>query len=237
MPGQRTSPMFSLSEIFCSLQGEGLLVGTPSVFVRFAGCPLRCRWCDTPHELKEQGGCTYSLDQALDQINQWSTRHVVVTGGEPLVNESFSERAHVGLLLERLKKAGQHVTIETAGIAFVSDLDCDLMSISPKLGNSLGHDNSHTPTPANVAVIRRLMDAYPYQIKFVVEGERDIPEIACLLRDAGSVDRDRVLLMPQAKTRQELLEKSSEIAKLCMKYGFVFGQRLHVFLWDNQRGR
>jgi 7-carboxy-7-deazaguanine synthase len=230
-------PTFNLSEIFCSVQGEGLLVGMPSVFIRLAGCPLRCRWCDTPYALTEQGSDRFSLDQVLEQVSRWSVRHVVITGGEPLVDESFCERQHVGLLLERLKEAVKHVTIETSGVAFFPKLNCDLMSISPKLGNSLRHDTPSRPRLAEAVVIRQFIQTYPYQIKFVVDDVSDLPEIECLLQGIGTVDRDRVLLMPQARTRQELLEKSREITKLCVKYGFVFGQRLQVLLWDTQRGR
>lgn len=230
-----------ISELFYSLQGEGFLAGVPSVFVRLAGCPLRCRWCDTAYAWQESSGVEQTTDDIVEAVGRWDTRHVVVTGGEPLLHEDGSLRAGLDEMLRAMKAAGKHITIETAGIAYVSSLPCDLMSISPKLGNAFGTAAMDTNEAKELVysrrAVRELIEHYDYQLKFVVEGKGDLPEIEDLLMDVGDVPREKVLLMPQAKTRQELLEKSTEIAKLCEQNGFVLGQRLQVFLWEGRRGR
>ncbi|MHC4572502.1 MAG: 7-carboxy-7-deazaguanine synthase QueE, partial [Planctomycetota bacterium] len=123
-----------INEIFYSLQGEGFLAGAPSVFVRLAGCPLRCKWCDTKYGWDEMAGLHYSVDKIVQTVQQTQSKFVVITGGEPMINPDLPE------LVEKLKKSGKHVTIETAGIAFIPDMPCDLMSISPKLSNSTPAD-------------------------------------------------------------------------------------------------
>jgi len=139
-------------------------------------------------------------------------------------------------LVNRLKALGKHITIETAGAFFVPDLACDLLSISPKLGNA-SSPSLHQPIRCDLDALRRLMAAYPYQLKFVVESARDVGEVRELLGQLPSVDPARVLLMPQARTREELLARAPIVAELCKETGFRFCDRLHVLLWGNERGR
>jgi len=223
-----------ISEIFHSLQGEGFLAGVPSVFVRLAGCPLRCGWCDTRYAWDESSGVHYTMDKIVARVERLKSRFVVITGGEPMVNEELGE------LVERLKAAGKHITIETAGIAFIPDIDCDLMSISPKLSNSVPADAglavSHEHSRLDIAVLGELIDNYKYQLKFVVDSEDDLPEIEQTIEQIGDVDLERVMLMPQARTRDELLAKSAMVAEMCKHTGFNFCQRLQVLLWNNEKG-
>jgi 7-carboxy-7-deazaguanine synthase len=223
-----------INEIFYSLQGEGFLAGAPSVFIRLAGCPLRCRWCDTKYAWDQTAGAHYSIAKIEHTIQQWPSELVVITGGEPMVNLDFPELAHA------LKASGKHVTIETAGIAFIPNLPCDLMSISPKLSNSTPTDPElaaiHEDSRLDIAVLRELIDNYEYQLKFVVDSEADLPEIQQTLKEIGNTDLANVILMPQAATRDELLAKSPMVAELCKKTGFAFCQRLQVLLWNGKRG-
>ena len=223
-----------LNEIFYSLQGEGSLAGVPSVFVRLAGCPLRCRWCDTKYAWAKEAGRPYSIAKIVEQVRQWPCRFVVITGGEPMINSDLPQ------LVQELKDAGKHITIETAGIAYIPELPCDLMSISPKLGNSVPDDvksaTAHEHSRLDLAVLRELIENYNYQLKFVVDSQADLPEIEQTLSKLGSIDSQKVMLMPQAATRDELLAKSPMVAEMCKQTGFTFCQRLHVLLWDNQRG-
>jgi 7-carboxy-7-deazaguanine synthase len=223
-----------ISEIFYSLQGEGFLAGTPSIFVRLAGCPLRCRWCDTKYALETEAGVHYSIETIIKNIQQWSScKYVVITGGEPMLDEQLPQ------LAKELKKLGKHITIETAGIIFIPDLPCDLMSISPKLTNSIPdtpqlaarHENLRLDT----AVLGELIDNYKYQLKFVVDSKNDLQEIAELLDEIGRPAPENIILMPQAKTTEQLLAKSPVVADMCKKTGYTFGQRLQVLLWDNKR--
>jgi 7-carboxy-7-deazaguanine synthase len=145
------------------------------------------------------------------------------------------------VLLRELKKIKKHITIETAGLWYEPDLPCDLMSISPKLSNSEPNEPNaamiHNKCKPDLAVLRELIGNYSYQLKFVVDSEADIAEILRTLEALGDVDDERIMLMPQAQTRDELTAKSPMVAELCKQYGFAFGQRLQIMLWDNQRGK
>jgi 7-carboxy-7-deazaguanine synthase len=223
-----------VNEIFYSLQGEGLLAGVPSVFVRLAGCPLRCRWCDTKYAWDPTAGRDYSIEKIIQTIQQWPSKFVVITGGEPMINADLPQ------LVQQLKTAEKHITIETAGIAFIQDLPCDLMSISPKLSNSTPTEPElaavHENSRLNIAVLKQLMDSYNYQLKFVVDSQNDLEEINQILEKIGNVEPGKVMLMPQAAARDELLAKSPMVAEMCKRTSFTFCQRLQILLWDNQKG-
>jgi 7-carboxy-7-deazaguanine synthase len=223
-----------INELFYSLQGEGFLAGVPSVFIRIAGCPLRCRWCDTKYALSKEAGRRYSIDEIVQAVQQWPCSYVVMTGGEPMVESDLPQ------LAGGLKAAGKHITIETAGIAYIPEMPCDLMSISPKLSNSVPDEAKsakvHNDSRLDIAVLEELIDNYNYQLKFVVDSEADLPEIEEILKKLPNADKQRVMLMPQAATRQELLTKSPIVAELCKRTGYAFSQRLQVMLWDNRKG-
>jgi len=101
-----------VAEIFHSIQGEGKLVGVPSVFVRASGCNLRCKWCDTPYASWEPEGDEQTVDEIVDAIRLYNCRHVVLTGGEPMIMSEITELSY------RLHASDFHVTIETAGTVF-----------------------------------------------------------------------------------------------------------------------
>ena len=154
-------PSLRIAEIFYSVQGEGVLVGTPSMFVRISGCNLRCSWCDTPYTSWKPEGEVLPFGKILSDVRRnWGT-HVVVTGGEPMLFEDTV------LLTKRLKEIGLHITIETAGTVY-QPVSCDLMSISPKLANSTPHRREggkfaeqHDRLRYQPEVLRRLIAEYP----------------------------------------------------------------------------
>ncbi len=223
-----------VNEIFYSLQGEGFLAGVPSVFVRLAGCPLRCRWCDTKYAWEQTSGQDYSIAKIVQAVQQWPCKFLVVTGGEPMINSDLPQ------LVQELKAADKHITIETAGIAFIPDLACDLMSISPKLSNSAPTDPElaaiHQDSRPDLAVLQELIEHYEYQLKFVIDSQADLLEIQQTIEKIRNVNPEKVMLMPQAATRDGLLAKSPMVADMCKRTGFAFCQRLQVLLWNNQRG-
>ena len=224
-----------INEIFYSIQGEGFLAGVPGVFIRIAGCPLRCCWCDTKYAWSKEAGQQYSIDEIVKSVQLKRCKYVVITGGEPMVDSELPQ------LVRELKAADRHITIETAGIAYVPDIPCDLMSISPKLNNSIPDDAKsaaiHKDSKLDLAVLEELIDNYNYQLKFVVDSVNDLAEIQELLDKIGNIDTSKVMLMPQAATRDELLAKSPIVADMCKLVGFSFSQRLQVLLWDNQRSK
>src|ERR1051325_255208 len=103
-----------VSEIFYSIQGEGMLTGVPSVFVRTSGCNLRCVWCDTPYTSWDATGDELAVDAIVERVLGFgsATRHVVVTGGEPMIAKGIGE------LTRKLAEHGYHITIETAGTVY-----------------------------------------------------------------------------------------------------------------------
>jgi 7-carboxy-7-deazaguanine synthase len=107
-----------ICEIFRSLQGEGTLIGTPTVFVRTSGCNLECAWCDTPYSKKD--GDELTVTEILDKVKAFEIHYVCVTGGEPLF-QTESVR-----LIDELLKAGYHVSIETNGSISLEDLPCSM---------------------------------------------------------------------------------------------------------------
>lgn len=224
-----------IAETFASLQGEGALVGVPSFFIRTTGCNLRCEWCDTPYTSWEPEGQWRTIDELLAEVPA-SARHVVVTGGEPMLWRSLPA------LTAGLRARGCHVTIETAGTIF-QDLACDLMSVSPKLANS-------EPGPARPAAVRaehrrrridrdvlaRLLDRYDCQLKFVIAEPADLAEVDELLAALPPVAPSAVVLMPLGTTRAELAARGPWLAELCQARGFRFTPRLQVELWGDRRG-
>jgi 7-carboxy-7-deazaguanine synthase len=172
-----------VSEIFYSLQGEGMLVGTPSVFVRLAGCPLRCSWCDTKYAWDFEAGEDLEPAQIVEQISRWSCKFIVLTGGEPMMGPDLAARPGLGDLTRSLKVLGKHITVETAGVLFIPDLACDLISISPKLAAS-------GSVTSDLNAIRRLIRAYPYQLKFVIESPEDIGAAGDRAGHADAASRD-----------------------------------------------
>jgi 7-carboxy-7-deazaguanine synthase len=222
-----------ISEIFYTVQGEGVLTGVPSVFVRTTGCNLRCSWCDTPYTSWNPVGEELSLDEIVDRVTAFApARHVVITGGEPMIAQGVVE------LSERLRASlGLHITFETAGTVF-QPVACDLMSISPKLANStpngVFHDR-HEQLRLQPEVLRQLTSAYDYQLKFVVARETDLAELQAIADMVGA-PADKIILMPEGISGEVLSERGIWVAELCKAHGYRFGSRLHVYLYGNRRG-
>jgi 7-carboxy-7-deazaguanine synthase len=224
-----------ISEIFYSLQGEGVLVGTPSVFVRSSGCNLRCIWCDTPYTSWAPEGEEVGVDEILSRVLACHAKHVVVTGGEPMMAPDIVP------VTEALRGAGLHITIETAGTVW-AQVACDLMSLSPKLANStpLTRDGgrwaaAHERMRYQPEVLRRLMEACEYQMKFVVERAEDLAEIKVVAAETGAAG-ERVVLMSEGTDAETLRERGRWIAEICKREGYRYTPRLHVELWGARRG-
>jgi len=224
-----------IAELFHSIQGEGLLAGAPSVFVRTSGCNLRCVWCDTPYTSWAPEGRGMTVEEIVAAVEAYSSRHVVLTGGEPMI------APEIAALTRRLREAGRHITVETAGTVF-APVECDLMSLSPKLSNSTPTDleggrwaERHEKLRIQTGVLRRLMEDYEHQLKFVVADPGDLDEVRALVRELDA-DSGRVLLMPEGRTPEILRERGAWLAETCVQEGFRYCPRLHVELWGGRRG-
>lgn len=227
-----------ISEVFASVQGEGIWVGTPSTFVRVSGCNLRCVWCDTPYASWNPEGPNVAVSDLLSQVAEMGIKHVVVTGGEPMLFDAIEP------FLAGLRAAGHTITIETAGTVF-RDVECDLMSISPKLANSIPGDEAgpgwterHEATRLNREPLRALMQRYDYQLKFVVNPEAgdDISEIEALLHTLPTIAPDRVLLMAEGVDAETQLRRQRLLVPLCMERGWRLTPRMHIDLFGNTKG-
>jgi len=225
-----------IAEIFCSIQGEGRLIGVPSVFVRTSGCNLRCWWCDTPYTSWSPTGEQLAIPEIAARVAAYpAARHVVLTGGEPMIAPG------VAALTRRLREGGRHLTIETAGTVY-APVAVDLFSISPKLANSTpGLDagrwrERHETARLNLPVLRTMMQAADYQLKFVVGEPADLPEIDALVEALAPDQPSKVLLMAQSRTVAELDRIAPWLAEACKERGYVYCDRLHLRLYGNRPG-
>lgn len=223
-----------ISEIFASIQGEGIWAGVPSTFIRVSGCNLRCVWCDTPYASWDPEGPVLSVDAILGQVA--ATQHVVLTGGEPMLFDAIET------LAAALKNRGHVITVETAGTIF-REMPCDLMSISPKLSHSAPSESSgwrqrHEVTRLNFGALSALIERYPFQLKFVLSDEksRDLQEIDDLLTKLPPVAPDRVLLMAEGRDSEVLHARERNLVPICMERGWRLTPRLQIDLFGDTRG-
>ena len=229
-----------IAEIFHSIQGEGALTGVPSAFVRTSGCNLRCTWCDTPYASWRPEGPEMPIEAVVEVVRNTGARHVVLTGGEPMIAPGIHD------LAAALRREGRHITIETAVTVPPEGIACDLASLSPKLRNSApdiaaepGWHDRHERTRRQPEVIRHWLDRGEgdYQLKFVVTKPEDVSEIECLLADVGrSIAPDHVFLMPEGTSLETLRQRATWLVDVCRQRGYRYAHRLHVELFGNKRG-
>ncbi len=249
-----------------TLQGEGKLVGTPSMFVRLQGCNLRCIWlstngkpcqCDTAHTSFGPGDpYKLSVDEAFSILkqNMGAMRHVVITGGEPLIQATA-----VHSLIQRCNAEGWHTTVETNGTIYSPQIvrDASLLSISPKLSSSIPTneklmalkfqaDNKitqhHRETISNLQPLANILsEATKYktdvQLKFVVSSPKDEDEIkehyAMIL---SLINPEDVLIMPMGFTHQEIAQSNQAAISMCLRNNWRYTPRLHIDLFGNKEG-
>ncbi len=222
------------SELFHTIQGEGQLIGVPSVFFRTSYCNLRCVWCDTPYTSWTPENKDISVSDSVAAISKFDCRHVVITGGEP-----FIQTKELISLCKELDKQGHHITIETNATLF-ADVAAHLISMSPKLRNSNPPEDNrfftrHERERIQPEVIRKFLDVYPCQVKFVVDTPEDLTEIQSLQTEIG-IPSETIMLMPQGKTSDMLNQKQEWLVELCKEYGYRYSPRVHVDIWGEKRG-
>jgi 7-carboxy-7-deazaguanine synthase len=213
------APRLKITEIFRSLQGEGDTVGFPTVFVRLTGCPLRCRYCDTSYAFA--GGEWMSLPEIVDQVRAQGTRHVCVTGGEPLA------QANCLPLLQQLCDAGFRVSLETSGALPVDEVDARVARVVD------------VKTPDSGEAHRNLLDQLDAlgegdQVKFVICSRPDYEWSRQLVLERNLADRTMVLFSP---SHDQLAAR--DLAEWILADGLPvrLQVQLHKILWGNEPGR
>ncbi|MDO9226897.1 MAG: 7-carboxy-7-deazaguanine synthase QueE [Pseudomonadota bacterium] len=208
-----------VSEVFFSLQGEASRVGLPTVFIRLTGCPLRCGYCDTAYAF--QGGEWRTVAELLAETRGYPTRHVTVSGGEPLAQKSCLA------LLTALCDAGLDVSLETSGALDIGPVDARVARIVD------------VKTPGSGEVARNLWANLELltprdEVKFVLTGETDYLWARELLREKGIAARCPVLFSPAWGGLEP-----ARLAEWVLRDGLPVRMQvqLHKLLWSEARGR
>jgi len=229
--------MMKISEMFGpTLQGEGRFVGRPCGFVRLALCNLDCRWCDTPYtwDWRGKNGIVFDPSEeikkiSIDEVVQWADQfaHIVISGGEPLIQKT-------GLieLTNRLIDTQTTIEIETNGTISPDGLSEEIwMNVSPKIVNS--------GVAWNRAIKNEILDEFANRArtiyKFVVNEIADIHDIGSLLEETKMMTH-QVWLMPEGRSREEILDKLPWLWQAATDLGVSLSLRLHVLVHGSERG-
>ena len=233
-PAAAREPSLKVSEVFESLQGEGATAGEPAAFLRLATCNLHCGWCDTKytwdwnnHRYADEVE-TRSVASVATQLSAFAPRRLVLTGGEPLLQQTGIEG-----LLERLGTEWV-IEVETNGTQEPSPAllaRVDQWNVSAKLSNS----GNRVGLRIRPAVLARLLGSGRAWLKLVVQDNADFAEAEALCRQTAWPP-ERVLWMPQASTRDELAEHAPRVARAAAQRGFGVSPRRHLELWGGRRG-
>ena len=208
-----------LTEIFHSLQGEAARTGLPTVFIRLTGCPLRCTWCDTTYSFT--GGSAWEIADILAEVARHPTRHVCVTGGEPLAQKECPA------LLQALCDAGYDVCLETSGAL-------DISTIDPRVARILD-----LKAPASGECERNLWSNLRHlkagdEIKIIIADRADYDWACQQLTQHRLADLCPVLLSP-AQGSQD----ARQLAEWILQDGLPvrLQLQLHKLLWGNMQGK
>ena len=233
-----------------TLQGEGILVGVPSLFVRLAGCNLRCEfrgvdgsvaYCDTPHAQRTSGGSVQEVAEVVQVVVEHlgALRHVVITGGEPMLQAEAVAELCQGLKMER---DGLHITLETNGTIFGEEVAgaVDLVSVSPKRQKETFVDGK--PSCDYVLSLQRWLDAKrgcrdALQLKFVVGRKEDeVQLIDPLLSALEGWERFPVVIMPMGGDSTTMRASEPVAVEMAIRRGWRYTPRLQVDLWGGRKG-
>lgn len=221
MPTAKTAP---IAEIFHSIQGEGLYAGVPAIFIRTGKCNLACSWCDTPYTWKKGEEdyvfLEYStiLEKVANLMKKTKTHHLVMTGGEPMLHQNL-------IRFIRDKLPHSFIEVETNGTipSILQERTVDHFTISPKLKNSKN------------TWYKKNLHAKNSILKFVISHRNDMNEVENFIKKEH-IDPQKIYLMPEGKTTQEIEQKTPWLMEICRKKGYRFTTRLQILIFGNKRG-
>ena len=226
-----------IEEIFYSLQGEGKTVGLPAVFVRFAGCNLRCKWCDSKYTWEIDKDKLKLIDNIIEIIKKYPIPRIIFTGGEPLLYQE----AIVDIMKEFLiGKFIPFFEIETNGTISTVDKflfeNINLWNISPKSPHSQSASHyTYRTEPVLLNKIDKIVENdNDYIVKFVVGSPNDILFVDGIIVKYR-IPSWKVYIMPQGQTRKEYISNAKFVWEVCERTGYRFSPRLHIEIWDNKR--
>lgn len=214
-----TADQLRITEIFNSLQGETSTVGLPTVFVRLTGCPLRCVYCDTAYAFS--GGEQRSLESILEEVGGYASRHVTVTGGEPLAQQNVLK------LLTALCDRDYQVSLETSGAVSIEGVDQRVVKVMDL--KTPASQECHRNLYENIELLNR-----QDQVKFVICDRQDY-DWAKMQMDQYQLSTrvDEVLFSP---SHGEL--SGRQLAEWILEDGLAvrFQLQLHKYLWNDEQG-
>ncbi|MFA5072087.1 MAG: 7-carboxy-7-deazaguanine synthase QueE [Candidatus Pacearchaeota archaeon] len=217
----------NVNEIFRAIQGEGKYVGTNVVFLRLSGCNLGCTWCDTKYH-KERKEMT--LEEVANKIYEFKSNRIVVTGGEPLLQQDSLEKLFEILDIDH----DYHITIETNGTIvpeYQMKARVNHWACSPKLSGS-GNNLDKRINYDALQAINRMEDS---AFKFVISSDADLDEVK-FLEEQVPLKKDKIYLMKEGATTKEQFHGIVNFLEVCKNKGYHYSPRLHVMIYDNLRG-
>jgi 7-carboxy-7-deazaguanine synthase len=228
----------NVMEIYRSVQGEGMLMGVPTTFVRFFACNLRCSWCDTKYSWSVREGGTWEsipVREVAARVQRLEARHVVLTGGEPTLQKDLAPLAQL------LKQQEYHLTVETnttifpeAAISLI-----DLWSLSPKLSSAGENYLSYPIIERFIAGLRPDQQ----QWKFVIRDDADEQTLRDLLMRYPAFAEGRLPVILQPEGDSAVLDYPSALEHLVQRVRDPFWNRynvrvlpqFHVIIWGRRR--
>ncbi|MEM4310880.1 MAG: 7-carboxy-7-deazaguanine synthase QueE [Nitrososphaerales archaeon] len=228
--------LIPVSEIFYSIQGEGINIGKPAVFLRTYYCNLNCCWCDSKYTWENQSKAKEGIDyfnlspeDLIYEIAKYPCKHLVITGGEPLIHQNSLLK-----LIRRLKEMDYYIEVESNGTIkplkdFLDLIDC--FNLSPKLSNS-GIEGRRR---LKEEVLKLFTSKDKTYFKFVICERKDLDEVGEIIK-LFSIKREKVILMPEGTNTETLNRRSEWLIEECKKRGFRFSPRLHILIYGNRRG-
>ncbi len=215
----KNDPNVSINEIFYSIQGEAKNSGKPTVFIRTAGCPFRCSYCDTDYAFTE--GKQTKISEIIKLIKKFDTKYITVTGGEPLAQKNIRH------LLELLIINSYNISLETSGLIDISDVPKDIEIVMDIKTPSSNEESKNIKK--NLSIIKKT-DV----LKFVIGDKNDYEWSKEILSENNLVNFNNIYFSPV----HDLL-KPKDIAKWILDDNLkvTLQLQIHKYIWGNERAR